>query len=129
MRILIDTHIFISLINEDRGLEKSIIANIENPENNKFLSIASLWEVVVKTNIGKLTVTRDLEEMYALIDDFNISVLNIQKHHLDTYLSLPLLHRDPFDRLIVAQALADELMLITDDQYIRNYPNLKLLNT
>ncbi|WP_029284076.1 type II toxin-antitoxin system VapC family toxin [Pedobacter sp. R20-19] len=129
MRILIDTHIFISLINEDRGLEKSIIANIENPENDKFLSIASLWEVVVKTNIGKLTVTRDLEEMYALIDDFNISVLNIQKHHLDTYLSLPLIHRDPFDRLIIAQALADELTLITDDQYIRNYPNLKLLNT
>ena len=129
MRILIDTHIFISLINEDRGLEKSIIANIENPENVKFLSIASLWEIVVKTNIGKLTVTRNLEEMYALIDDFNISVLNIQKHHLDTYLNLPLIHRDPFDRLIIAQALADELTLITDDQYIRNYPNLKLLNT
>ncbi len=129
MRILIDTHIFISLINEDRGLEKSIIANIENPENVKFLSIASLWEIVVKTNIGKLTVTRDLEEMYALIDDFNISVLNIQKHHLDTYLNLPLIHRDPFDRLIIAQALADELTLITDDQYIKNYPNLKLLNT
>jgi len=129
MRILIDTHIFISLINEDRGLEKSIIANIENPENVKFLSIASLWEIVVKTNIGKLTVTRDLEEMYALIDDFNISVLNIQKHHPDTYLNLPLIHRDPFDRLIIAQALADELTLITDDQYIKNYPNLKLLNT
>ena len=129
MRILIDTHIFISLINEDIGLEKSIIANIENPENDKFLSIASLWEIVVKTNIGKLTVTRDLEEMYALIDDFNISVLNIQKHHLDTYLFLPLIHRDPFDRLIIAQALADELTLITDDQYIKNYPNLKLLNT
>jgi len=129
MRILIDTHIFISLINEDIGLEKSIIANIENPENDKFLSIASLWEIVVKTNIGKLTVTRDLEEMYALIDDFNISVLNIQKHHLDTYLFLPLIHRYPFDRLIIAQALADELTLITDDQYIKNYPNLKLLNT
>ncbi|GGE68746.1 PIN domain nuclease of toxin-antitoxin system [Pedobacter psychrotolerans] len=129
MHILIDTHIFISLINEDHRLEKSIISNIEDPKNDKFLSIASLWEIVIKTNIGKLTVTRDLEEMYSVIGDFNISVLNIQKHHLDSYLSLPLIHRDPFDRLIVAQALADKLTSITDDQHIRNYPNLKLLNT
>ena len=124
MRILIDTHIFISLINEDRGLEKSIIANIENPENDKFLSIANLLEVVVKTNIGKLTVTRDLEEMYALIDDFNISVLNIQKHHLDTYLSLPLIHRDPFDRLLIASAHHENFTIISADGKFDKYKTL-----
>lgn len=126
MRLLLDTHIFISLINEDNGLEVSVINSIEDTKNDKFISIASLWKIIIKLNIGKLIVTRDLDEMYAVIDQFNLSVLNIQKHHFDKYLALPLIHRDPFDRLIISQALADKLILITDDQYIKNYPNLKL---
>ena len=129
MRLLLDTHIFISLINEDHNLDQSTINSIIDSENEKFISIASLWEIIIKLNIGKLIVTRNLEEMYEVISNFSISVLNIQKQHLDEYLALPLIHRDPFDRLIIAQALADELTLITDDQYIKNYPNLKLLNT
>jgi PIN domain nuclease of toxin-antitoxin system len=126
MRLLLDTHIFISLINEDKSLERSTINSIEDTKNDKFISIASLWEIVIKLNIGKLIVTRNLDEMYGVIDRYNISVLTIQKHHFDKYLGLPLIHRDPFDRLIISQALADELTLITDDQYIKNYPNLKL---
>ncbi|QPH41230.1 type II toxin-antitoxin system VapC family toxin [Pedobacter endophyticus] len=126
MRYLIDTHIFISLINEDRNIDKRVISDIENPSNEKFISIASLWEIVIKVNIGKLTVTRNLNEMYDLIENLGISILEIQKHQLDKYLTLPLVHRDPFDRLIISQALANDLILITDDQYIRSYPNLKL---
>jgi PIN domain nuclease of toxin-antitoxin system len=126
MRLLLDTHIFISLINEDKSLERSTINSIEDTKNDKFISIASLWEIVIKLNIGKLIVTRNLDEMYGVIDRYNISVLTTQKHHFDKYLGLPLIHRDPFDRLIISQALADELTLITDDQYIKNYPNLKL---
>ncbi|MFC4141142.1 PIN domain-containing protein [Pedobacter mendelii] len=56
-----------------------------------------------------------------------MSVLNIQKNHLDTYLSLLLIHKDPFDRMIISQTIAEDLTIITDDQYIRNYPNLKLI--
>jgi len=129
MRLLLDTHIFISLINEDHNLDQSTINSIIHFENEKFISIASLWEIIIKLNIGKLIVTRNLEEMYEVISNFGISVLNIQKQHFDEYLALPLIHRDPFDRLIIAQALADKLTLITDDQYIINYPNLKLFNT
>lgn len=127
MRLLLDTHIFISLINEDKSLETSTIKSIENTKNDKFISIASLWEIVIKLNIGKLIVTRNLDEMYGVIDGYNISVLNIQKDHFAVYLALPLIHRDPFDRLIISQALADKLTLITDDQHIKKYPNLKLL--
>lgn len=126
MRLLLDTHIFISLINEDHNLDQSTINSIIDSKNEKFISIASLWEIIIKLNIGKLIITRNLEEMYEIISNFGISVLNIQKQHLDKYLDLPLIHRDPFDRLIIAQALADKLTLITDDQYIRSYPNLKL---
>ncbi|MGM9475129.1 type II toxin-antitoxin system VapC family toxin [Pedobacter sp. GSP4] len=128
MRLLLDTHIFIALINEDHNLDRSIVNRIVDSENEKFISIASLWEIIIKLNIGKLTVTRNLEEMYDVINNFGISVLNIQKQHLSKYLTLPLIHRDPFDRVIISQALAENLTLITDDQYIIKYPNLIYLN-
>ena len=126
MRFLVDTHIFLFLINADEKLDKKIINILENPTNSLNLSIASLWEIVVKINIGKLPITRSINELYDIISSKNISVLNIQKQHLDTYLNLPIIHRDPFDRLIISQAIADDLILVTDDQYIKNYPNLKL---
>lgn len=126
MRFLVDTHIFLFLINADEKLDKNIIKTVENPTNSINLSIASLWEIVVKINIGKLPITRSINEFYELLNKKNIAVLNIQKQHLDTYLNLPLIHKDPFDRLIIAQAIADDLTIITDDQYIKNYPNLKI---
>ncbi|KIA92543.1 hypothetical protein OC25_15970 [Pedobacter kyungheensis] len=126
MHFLIDTHIFISLINEDSNLDERTIKAIEIPSNQKLISIVSLWEIVIKINIGKLNVTRNLQEMYDLIEKSEISVLGIQKKDLDIYMRLPLIHKDPFDRLIISQALANDLTVITDDQYIRNYPNLKL---
>ena len=126
MRFLVDTHIFLFLIDADKNLSQSIIEIIASPENNISISIASLWEIVVKVNLGKLPITRNINELYELINQSNITVLSIQKQHLDSYLTLPLIHRDPFDRLIISQAIADDLTLITDDQYIKNYPNLKL---
>ena len=126
MRVLVDTHIFISLINEDGNLSNRVIEAIEAPHNQKSISIVSLWEIAIKINIGKLSITRNIQEMYELIEKSDIAVLSIQKKHLDLYLQLPLIHRDPFDRIIIAQAKADNLTLITDDQYICNYPNLKL---
>lgn len=80
-----------------------------------------------KNKYWKTTYKRDINELYLLINRVNITVLNIQKQHLDTYLKLPLIHKDPFDRLIISQAIADDLTLITDDQHIKNYPNLKFL--
>jgi len=127
MRFIIDTHIFISLINEDVSIDSEIIKILDKPENQTFISIVSLWEIVIKINIGKLSITRSLQEMYDLIEKFKISILNIQKKHLDIYLPLSHIHKDPFDRMIISQAIAEDLTIVTDDQYIRNYPNLKLL--
>ena len=81
MRFLVDTHIFLFLINADEKLDKSIIEAIENPANNINLSVVSLWEIIVKINIGKLPITRNVSELYQLLDKNNISILNIQKQH------------------------------------------------
>lgn len=113
MHILFDTHIFISIINEENNLDKKTIKLIENRRNHKYLSVASLWEITVKINIGKLLVTRDLKEMYNLIRDLKIKVIDIKQEHLLTYQMLPLIHKDPFDRLIIAQAITEDLSLIT----------------
>jgi len=126
MRFLVDTHIFLFLINADDKLDKNIINTLENPSNSIYISMASLWEIVVKVNIGKLPLTRNINELYELLNKKSILVLNIQKQHLDIHLSLPLIHKDPFDRLIISQAISDDLTLITDDQHIKDYPNLKL---
>ena len=126
MNFIIDTHILISLINKDGKIDKQATEKIENLENQISISIVSLWEITIKVNIGKLKVTRNLQEMYDLIEKSDISVLNIQKKHLEKYLQLTLIHRDPFDRMIISQAITDDLTIITDDQYIKSYPNLKL---
>ncbi|WP_255713464.1 type II toxin-antitoxin system VapC family toxin [Pedobacter sp. Leaf132] len=99
---------------------------VENKENKIFISVASIWEIIVKINIGKLIVTRSIQEMYDVITSFGITILNFQKSDFDKYLTLPLIHKDPFDRMIISQALANDLTLITDDQHIKNYPSLKL---
>lgn len=126
MHILLDTQIFISLINKENNLEEKVIEAIEKSDNQIAISIISLWEIIIKVNIGKLKVTRNLDEMYKLIEQSDISIINVNKRHLEKYVELLLIHRDPFDRMIISQAIADDLTIITDDQYIRNYPNLKL---
>lgn len=126
MHILLDTQIFISLINKENNLEEKVIEAIEKSDNQISISIISLWEITIKVNIGKLKVTRSLDEMYKLIEQSDISIINVNKRHLEKYVELLLIHRDPFDRMIISQAIADDLTIITDDQYIRNYPNLKL---
>lgn len=126
MAFLLDTHIFLYFINGDYSISKKTIALINNPLSEKFISVASIWEITVKINIGKLRLKDNLDSIYKILDEFNISILHPQKIHFKVNLDLPLIHKDPFDRLIISQAIADDLILITDDQHIKNYPNLKI---
>lgn len=125
MAFLLDTHIFLYFINGDDSISKKTIALINNPLFEKFISVASIWEITVKINIGKLRLKDNLDSIYKILDEFNISILHPQKIHFKVNLDLPLIHKDPFDRLIISQTIADDLILITDDQHIKNYPNLK----
>ncbi|WP_421944874.1 type II toxin-antitoxin system VapC family toxin [Pedobacter sp.] len=123
---MIDTHIFISLINNEEDFNILYIEAVDNKENEIFISVASIWEIIVKVNIGKLFITRSIQEMYDVITNDGITILNFQKPDFDKYLTLPLIHKDPLDRMIISQTMANDLTLITDDQLIKNYPNLKL---
>jgi len=91
---------------------------IDDPQNARFVSVAGLWEMTIKRSVGKL----DLPENYMDgVDDIGATLLSIDKSHLRRVLSLPLHHRDPFDRMMIAQALEEGLTIVTRDRVFAAY--------
>lgn len=120
---LVDTHVLLWFIEGDSRLPLHIISLIENQNNAIYLSKVSLFEMAVKIGTGKLRLSMSLSEYtdkYILGSQFQI--LEILPSHLDTMIDLPILHKDPFDRLIVAQAIAESMALISIDEKLKPYP-------
>jgi PIN domain nuclease of toxin-antitoxin system len=123
MRILLDTHIFLWFISGDTQLSTDVRDAIRDPDNEVYLSAISVWEILVKYQLGKLPLPehpetylpkqRDLHQILSLALDEN-SVAQLPK--------LPPLHRDPFDRMLVCQALQNSLTIATVDAAVRAYP-------
>jgi PIN domain nuclease of toxin-antitoxin system len=123
VNILLDTHAMLWFLEGDhqRLSEKSKNA-IEAKVNSKFVSIASLWEISIKINIGKLKLQNDLDGLQRLINSNGFKILSIQLTHLKTNLKLELRHRDPFDRLIISQAATEDFHVVTKDPNFSLYP-------
>lgn len=125
-RFLLDTHVFPWLIQGDPQLSdraRSIIADDTNQLN---FSVVSIWEIVIKLNIGKLKIEHSIEDIYQLLAQLKIEILPIERLDLDRYLTSSLHHRDPFDRLIISQAIERELILISADGSFEPYPVQRL---
>ena len=120
MQLLLDTHILIWYIMGEERLPVPWRELIQSPEHEKVVSIASLWEMAVKTNIGNLTLHYPLD--WFVPSDFRI--LPVELPHLLTYQQLPLHHRDPFDRMLIAQAQTEKLTVMTQDG---NFPLYDLI--
>jgi len=119
VRLLVDTHIFLWWCADDRRLGSAEREAIRNPANEVYLSAASVWEIVLKQALGRLRVP---EPASAAALRLGFQPLPITFEHAEAAASLPSLHRDPFDRLLVAQARVESLTLITHDPSIRSYP-------
>lgn len=116
MRLLLDTHAFLWFIRADPRLSASARQLIESPENERLLSVGSLWEMSIKSSLEKLNLTVPFTELVSEHVEGNaIELLHIAPHHLDVLRQLPFHHKDPFDRLIIAQAIAEELPLLSRD--------------
>lgn len=111
MDLLLDTHVFIWFFNGDNNLSNTAKKLIEDPSNNCWLSIASLWEISIKTSIGKLALRGNLAEVAGFMAAGAISLLPISLENLVKLQQLPFHHCDPFDRLLIAQALVERLTL------------------
>jgi PIN domain nuclease of toxin-antitoxin system len=122
MRFLIDTHVFLWFINGDNRLSQSVRKAIEGEENEVLLSIASVWEIAIKTNVGKLGLAKPFAELIPeQIIENEIELTPISMDDLKVVALLPLHHRDPFDRLLIAQALVQEIAIASDDSSFKQY--------
>ncbi|MGB3207673.1 MAG: type II toxin-antitoxin system VapC family toxin [Crinalium sp.] len=122
MKLLIDTHIFLWFINDDPRLSDHLKDLIEDQSNTIYLSLASLWEMSIKYNLGKLKFETSYEEFVEVeITQSCLKLLNIEVKHFNTNANLPWHHRDPFDRIIIAQSLAENIPIISLDSVFSKY--------
>ena len=121
MDVLLDTHPFIWFLNGDEHLPDSLKSIIANTTNRCFLSIASLWEIAIKCSLGKLELKGDFGQMAGFLSDNDIEILPVTFEHLQRLMQLPFHHRDPFDRLIITQALTENLFMATKDKLFPVY--------
>lgn len=121
MRLLIDTHIFLWAMSGDKQLTKNAEAIMLGAEA-VFVSAASIWEIGIKSGIGKLDA--DVNELVARMEEAGFRELPVTVAHAAAVRDLPDIHRDPFDRLLVAQAITEPLRLLTDDDTVGRYSEL-----
>lgn len=122
MQLLLDTHVFLWLLEGSSNLTSSVRDLLESTENCLYLSIVSFWEIAIKLGVGKLELRYQFEELPNLLRQLRIEILPIVFEHTRSYLDLPLHHRDPFDRMLVAQAISNSLILVSQDSQIDSYP-------
>lgn len=122
MRFLLDTHSFLWYLADDPKLSRKAEAAISDPDNEIWISAASLWEIAIKSSLGKLRLTEPFGELIPYQLSLNsIEVLRIQVDHLSLVSELPFHHRDPFDRLLVAQSRVERVPLISLDPLFDTY--------
>lgn len=122
MSVLLDTHAFLWFSAADPQLSPAALAILVDPGESKYLSIASVWEMAVKTSIGKLPLAIPFSEMIASgLANAQCQILPIDLSHIEQVASLPLHHRDPFDRLLVAQSIVEGLAIVSRDAKLDAY--------
>jgi PIN domain nuclease of toxin-antitoxin system len=127
MNLLIDTHVFIWWDDDYEQLPEPLQDELANPQNTIYLSLASVWEMQIKTQLGKLKFSVPLPQKVQDQQSKNrIELLPITKAHIYAVDELPFHHRDPFDRLLIAQARTDNLILVTHDTNIQQYSVITL---
>lgn len=126
-RYLLDTHAFLWWVNDSSELTAAARLAIADARNECFLSLASCWEMAIKSNLGKLRLAKPLERFVAEHLAANgFTLLNIELRHTALVEKLPSHHRDPFDRLLIAQAMTEQLTIVSADGCFADY-GVKLL--
>ncbi len=118
MRVLLDTHALVWTLREPGRLSDHARTVIEDPESVVVVSVVSLWEIVTRTTVGKMNLGRDVRSWLA---DESIVELPVTGEHTTALADLPLHHRDPFDRMLIAQARHEGLTLVTADRRLEAY--------
>jgi PIN domain nuclease of toxin-antitoxin system len=123
MNLLLDTQAFLWWADTPRRLSQTALAALRDPADQLILSVVSAWEVQIKLHTGKLNITSSLDHLIETQQKTNgLRVLPVYLEHVGHLAHLPAIHKDPFDRLLIAQALAEELILVSSDALLSQYP-------
>ena len=120
MKLLLDTHVLLWWLSDDPRLGSQVRELIADPANDVLVSTGSLWEIVGKMRIGKLEA--DIGEVCQAVQAGGFTLTNIGFSHLRTLAGLPTHHRDPFDHLLIAQAISEDATLVSADETLGRYP-------
>jgi PIN domain nuclease of toxin-antitoxin system len=122
MRLLLDTHTFLWFVDDNAALSQTAKQLIEDPDNEILLSVANLWEMAIKVSLGKLTVNQPFDTYMTHHLSVNaIALLNISIEHAAAVVMLPFHHRDPFDRLLIAQVIVEQIPILSGDEAFDAY--------
>lgn len=122
MKFLADTHAFLWFVTDSPRLSVKTKALLESPDSERWLSIVSLWEIAIKTSLGKLSLAKPFEQFIPeQLARNGFQVLGLTVEHAAKVAALPLHHRDPFDRMLVAQCLVENLPLLSSDEPLDAY--------
>jgi PIN domain nuclease of toxin-antitoxin system len=121
MKLLLDTHTFIWWDSDPLKLSERALELLLAPENTRLVSVVSLWEIQIKSQLGKLTVNEPLIDIINKQQENGLLFIDVKINHVLMLEELPLYHKDPFDRLLIAQAKIENSSLISRDPIFSNY--------
>ncbi len=118
MRMLLDTCALLWFLRNDEELSESAAVAIEDPANEVFVSVVSIWEIAIKAGLGKIRVPNDFESgLEEKLTQDGFTLLNVNYRHAAGVFTLPCIHADPFDRLLISQCRAEKLVPVTNDSH------------
>lgn len=121
MKYLLDTHVILWMAENSPMLSDAAKQAILDKHSLKFVSIVSAWEVAIKLTTGKLRLEGGLEEFFHIIDENGLQVLGVERAYLQKIQTLPFFHKDPFDRLLIATAIIENMTFISVDENVPKY--------
>ncbi len=125
MRVLLDTHILLWWLKDDSKLSTDAVNIIENPTNDILISAVNTWEIAIKKSMGRIQI--DMNELLKSIKSSGLGVLDITVNHTCQVSNLPYHHKDPFDRMLIAQSIVEPMRLLTHDDTLIQYGEHVLL--
>ena len=121
MQILLDSHALLWFLEGNEKMPEATVEIINTPENEIYVSIVSIWEIAIKFSIGKLQLDGGVDTLIKNIEENGFSILDVSTEHVNTVAELHFIHRDPFDRMLVAQAMVEGISIMTIDSNITKY--------
>jgi PIN domain nuclease of toxin-antitoxin system len=121
MNLLLDTHVLIWFLNGDQRLSSKVRDSIEDINNTKIVSIASIWEIAIKISLGKFRFPQGFKRFLEIVEENGFVILPISFDHTLVISTLEFIHRDPFDRILIAQCKSENFTFVTHDEFIKKY--------